>query len=43
LETPLGDLSAMMARLLTAYAVYFNRRHHRVWALDAGSLQSAVG
>ena len=36
LEAPSGDLSAFMARLLTAYAVYFNRRHHRVGHLTRG-------
>src|SRR5215831_9751891 len=35
-ETPCGNLSTFMARQLTAYAVYFNRRHQRVGHLTQG-------
>jgi REP element-mobilizing transposase RayT len=35
-ETPGGNLSAFLARLLTADAVYFNRRHRRVGHLTQG-------
>lgn len=36
LETPRGNLSAFMGQLLTAYTVYFNRRHRRVGHLMQG-------
>jgi REP element-mobilizing transposase RayT len=36
LETPRGNLSEFMGRLLTAYPVYYNRRHRRVGHLTQG-------
>lgn len=35
-ETPRGNVSAFMHGVLTAYSVYFNRRHHRVGHLLQG-------
>src|ERR1041385_5657978 len=42
LETPAGNLSALMARLLPGYAVYFNRRHHRVGRLTQGRYKAQL-
>jgi len=42
LETPGGDLSAGMARLLTGYAVYFNRRSQRVGHLTQGRYKAQL-
>jgi putative transposase len=42
LETPHGNLSVFMARLLTAYAVYFNRRHQRVGHLTQGRYKAQL-
>jgi REP element-mobilizing transposase RayT len=36
LGTPGGNLSGCLGRLITAYTVYFNRRHHRVGHLTQG-------
>lgn len=36
LETPCGNLAAFMGRLLTAYAVYFNRHYRRAGHLTQG-------
>jgi putative transposase len=41
-ETPGGNLSAFMARLLTAYAVYYNRRHQRVGHLTQGRYKAQL-
>ena len=41
-ETPAGNLSAFMGRLLTAYAVYYNRRHRRVGHLTQGRYKAQV-
>jgi putative transposase len=42
LETPRGNLSAFMGQLLTAYTVFFNRRHQRVGHLLQGRFQARV-
>lgn len=42
LETPRGNLSAFMGQVLTAYSVYFNRRHHRVGHLTQGRFKAQV-
>jgi putative transposase len=42
LETPAGNLSAFMAGLLTAYAVYYNRRHRRTGHLTQGRYKAHV-
>jgi REP element-mobilizing transposase RayT len=42
LETPLGNLSALMGQLLTAYTVYFNRRYRRAGHLFQGRYRSQV-
>ena len=41
-ETPAGNLSAFMAQVLTAYALYFNRRHHRVGHLTQGRYKAQL-
>ena len=41
-ETPAGNLSAFMAQFLTAYALYFNRRHHRVGHLTQGRYKAQL-
>ena len=41
-ETPAGDLCAFMHRLLTAYTVYFNRRHGRSGHLTQGRYGASV-
>ena len=41
-ETPRGNLSSFMGRLLTAYSVYFNRRHQRVGHLTQGRYKAQV-
>jgi REP element-mobilizing transposase RayT len=42
LETPQANLSAFMARWLTAYTVYFNRRHQRVGHLTQGRFKAQL-
>jgi putative transposase len=42
LETPRGNLSAFMGQLLTAYTVYFNRRHRRVGHLLQGRFHARI-
>ena len=42
IETPQGNLSGLMARLLTAYAVYYNRRHRRVGHLTQGRYKAQL-
>ncbi|MBU0676867.1 MAG: transposase [Verrucomicrobia bacterium] len=41
-ETPLGNLSRFMAALLTAYSLYFNKRHDRVGHVMQGRFKSCV-
>ncbi len=40
--TPRANLSRFMGRLLTAYAVYFNLRHHRVGHLTQGRFKAQL-
>ena len=42
LETPGGNLSSFMARLVTAYTVYYNLRHHRVGHLTQGRYRAQM-
>lgn len=42
LETPRGNLSRFMHRLLTAYTVYFNRRHNESGHLMQGRFGASV-
>jgi len=42
LETPRGNLAEFMGRLLTAYAVYFNRRYRRVGHLTQGRYRAQL-
>ncbi|HOW65097.1 MAG TPA: transposase [Candidatus Paceibacterota bacterium] len=42
LETPRGNLSAFMRQILTAYTVYFNRRHRRIGHLLQGRFQARI-
>lgn len=42
LETPQGNLSAFMGQLLTAYTVYFNRKHRRVGHLMQGRFNAKL-
>lgn len=42
LETPRANLSAFMGQLLTAYAVYFNRRRRRCGHLTQGRYKAQV-
>jgi hypothetical protein len=42
LETPHGNLSVFMGQLLTAFTVYFNRRHGRVGHLTQGRYKSQL-
>jgi REP element-mobilizing transposase RayT len=42
METPRGNISAFMRQLLTAYTVYFNRRHRRVGHLLQGRFQARI-
>ena len=42
LETPRGNLSNFMARLVTAYTVYDNLRHHRVGHLTQGRYKARM-
>src|SRR5215204_4163289 len=42
LETPSGNLSSFMARLITAYTVYYNLRHHRVGHVTQGRYKAKL-
>ena len=42
LETPAGNLSELMGRLLSGYAIYFNLRHGRVGHLTQGRYKAQV-
>jgi REP element-mobilizing transposase RayT len=42
LETPSGNLSALMQRMHTAYTVWFNRKHHRHGHLFQGRYGASV-
>lgn len=41
-ETPSGNLSAFMARVLTAYTVFFKQRHRRAGDLTQGRFKAQV-
>lgn len=42
LETPGGNLSCFMGRLITAYSVYYNLRHHRAGHLTQGRYKAQI-
>src|SRR4051794_20589592 len=42
LATPEGNLSRGIGRLMTAYTVYFNQRHHRVGHLTQGRFSAQL-
>lgn len=42
METPRANLSSFMARLMTAYTVYYNLRHHRVGHLTQGRYKAQI-
>ena len=42
METPRGNLSAFMGRLLTGYSVHFNRRHRRSGHLTQGRYRAQL-